>query len=44
MTFQTWYDYYKYYIILLGLFNAQINFENNNNKIIAKKLDCFIIV
>lgn len=42
--FRTRYDYFKYQIMLYNLFHISINFENYINKILAEKLDIFVIV
>ena len=42
--FQTWYSHFKYQIILFGLYNASTNFQDYINKILAKKLNIFVIV
>ena len=44
MAFRTQYDYFDYKVVPFGLFNALANFEGYINKILAKKLDIFIIV
>ena len=44
MAFQTWYGYFKYQVVLFGLFNAPISFQGYINKILAKKLNLFVIV
>ena len=42
--FQTRYGYLKYQVMLFGLTNALATFQNYINKILAEKLDVFIIV
>ena len=42
--FRTQYNYFKYQVILFGLFNALTSFQDYINKILAEKLDIFIIV
>ena len=42
--FQTWYGHFKYQIILFGPSNALASFQSYINKILAKKLDIFVIV
>ena len=44
MVFLTQYSYFKYQIILFGLSNIPVTFQEYVNKILAKKLDIFIIV
>ena len=43
-TFQTQYGHFKYQVIPFGLFNAPATFQGYVNKILAEKLDVFIIV
>lgn len=43
-TFYTKYSYFKYPVIFFGLFNTIVNFQSSINKILAKKLDIFIII
>ena len=43
-TFRTWYGYFKYQMILFGLLNALVSFQDYINKILAKKLDIFVIL
>ena len=38
------YCYFKYQVILFRLFNILANFQDYINKILAKKLDIFIII
>ena len=38
------YSYLKYQVMLFGLFNAFASFQGYVNKILAKKLDVFIIM
>ena len=42
--FRTWYSHFEYQVILFGLSNALANFQGYVNKILAKKLDIFIVV
>ena len=44
MAFQTWYGHFEYQVMLFGLSNAMASFQGYFNKILAKKLDIFIIV
>ena len=44
IVFQTQYEYFKYQIIFFGFFNILVIFQEYINKILAKKLDVFIIV
>ena len=44
MAFKTCYDHFEYQIMLFGLTNAQAIFQSYINKILAKKLDIFVIV
>ena len=44
MAFKTQYSHFKYQVILFGLFNALATFQKYINKILAEKLDIFIIV
>ena len=43
-TFQTQYGHFKYQVIPFGLFNAPATFQGYVNKILAEKLDVFVIV
>ena len=42
--FKTRYGYFKYQMILFDLINTLVSFQRYINKILAKKLDIFIIV
>ena len=42
--FRTRYKYFKYQVMLLGLFNAPATFQRYVNKILAEKLDVFVII
>ena len=42
--FQTWYGHFEYQVMLFGLSNVPASFQGYVNKILAKKLDIFIIV
>lgn len=42
--FRTHYSHFKYQMILFGLCNASVGFQDYINKIPVKKLDLFIIV
>ena len=41
---RTWYGHFEYQVMPFGLFNAPASFQSYINKILAKKLDIFIIV
>ena len=41
--FQTWYSYFKYQVMSFRLSNAPARFQNYINKILAEKLDIFVI-
>ena len=43
-TFWTQYGHFKYQVISFGLFNAPATFQRYINKILAKKLDVFVII
>ena len=42
--FCTIYDYFEYQVMLFGLSNAPNSFQEYINKILAKKLDSFVIL
>ncbi len=42
--FKTRYGYFKYQVMPFGLTNAPATFQGYINKILAKKLDVFVIV
>ncbi len=42
--FRTYYDHFKYQVMPFGLTNAPATFQGYINKILAEKLDVFIIV
>ena len=42
--FRTWYSHFKYQVMFFGLSNAPIIFQEYVNKILAKKLNIFIII
>ena len=42
--FQTRYGYFEYQVILFGLSNASASFHGYINKILAKKLNIFVII
>ena len=42
--FQTWYGHFEYQIMYFRLSNTSANFQDYINKILAKKLNIFIIV
>ena len=42
--FRTWYRHFEYQVMPFGLFNTPAIFQGYINKILAKKLDVFIIV
>ncbi len=44
MAFRTHYGHFEYQVILFGLTNAPAMFQSYINKILAKKLDVFVIV
>ena len=44
MAFRTWYGHFKYQVMLFGLSNAPASFQGYINKILAKKLNIFVIV
>ncbi len=44
IAFKTHYGYFEYQVILFGLTNAPVTFQGYINKILAEKLDVFIIV
>ncbi len=44
MAFKIYYDYFKYQVMPFGLTNVSATFQGYINKILAEKLDVFIIV
>ena len=42
--FQTWYGHFEYQVMFFELFNILASFQSYINKILAKKLDIFVIV
>ena len=42
--FRTRYDHFEYQVMSFGLFNAQASFKGYVIKIIAKKLNIFVII
>ena len=42
--FRTWYGHFEYQVMLFGLTNVPVSFQGYINKILAKKLDIFVIV
>lgn len=42
--FRTWYGHFEYQVILFGLLKVRVSFQRYLNKILAKKLDVFVIV
>ena len=42
--FRTWYGQFKYQVMLIGLTNAPASFQGFINKILAEKLNVFIIM
>lgn len=44
MVFCTIYGYFEYQMILLDFFNASASFYGYINKLLAKKLDVFVVV
>ena len=43
-SFRTRYGHFKYQVMFFGLSNAPTSFQNYINKMLAKKLDVFVIV
>lgn len=41
---QTWYGYFEYQLMFFGHFNALASFQGYVHKILAKKLNVFVIV
>ena len=44
IAFKTRYDHFEYQVIFFGLSNAPAKFQGYVNKILAEKLDIFIII
>ena len=44
MAFKTWYGHFEYQIMSFELFNAPASFYGYITKVLAKKLDVFVIV
>ena len=44
MAFRTRYSYFKYQVMFFGLSNASATFQGYVNKILAEKLDVFIVI
>ena len=44
IAFWTWYGHFEYQVMPFGLFNAPASFQGYINKILAEKLDIFVIV
>ena len=44
MAFRTKYGHFEYLVMLFGLSNALTNFQSYINRILAKKLNVFVIV
>ena len=44
MAFQTWYGHFKYQVMPFRLSNTPVSFQGYINKILAKKLNIFVIV
>ena len=44
MAFRTWYDHLDYQVMLFGFSNTPAIFQGYVNKILAEKLDIFVIV
>ena len=44
IAFQIWYGYFKYQVMSFGLFNTSASLQGYVNKILAEKLDVFVIV
>ena len=42
--FRTWYSHFKYQVMSFSLTNTPASFQGYNNKILAEKLDIFVIV
>ena len=42
--FRTWYGHFEYQVIFFGLSNAPASFQGYVNKILAEKLNVFVIV
>ena len=42
--FRTWYNHFEYQVMLSGLTNVSASFQGYINKILAEKLDIFVIV
>ena len=42
--FKTWYSYLEYQVMLFGLTNTPVSFQRYINKMLAEKLDIFVIV
>ena len=44
MAFQIWYGHFEYQVIPFGLTNAPESFQGYVNKILAEKLDIFVLI
>ena len=44
IAFKMWYGHFKYQVMPFGLSNAPAGFQTYINKILAKKLDIFVII
>ena len=44
MAFTTWYGHFEYQLMFFGFFYKSVNFQGYINKILAEKLDIFVIV
>ena len=44
IVFKTWYGHFEYQVMSFGLMNVPASFQGLINKIVAKKLDIFVIV
>ena len=44
MAFQTRYDHFEYQVMPFGLSNAPVSFQGHINKVLAEKLDIFVIM
>ena len=42
--FQTWYSHFEYQVMSFSFFNALVIFRSYVNKILAKKLNIFVII
>ena len=42
--FQTWYAHFKYQVMFFRLYNTPVYFHSYINKILAEKLNIFVII